>query len=101
MLNMFRKPKPKGYNYRPIYYDADKEQRTERQRVMEGATDEDAIKYRLRQGFKRGYSEESARSRRQATIRSNMRLFLIIVLLFVVAYIILAGNMSSLLKFLG
>jgi len=84
-----------------MYYDPQKEQLAERQRSMEGAEDEDALKYRLRQGFKRHYNEESAMARRQATIRSNVRLVMIILVLLLGAYVLLVGNMDSLIKLIG
>jgi uncharacterized membrane protein len=86
----FRTPKPKAFNYRPIYYDPVKEERDERNRRIE---QEMGVKQEQDTAFKPGIQRGSMRSyyqkNQQVKRASNIRLILIILFLLFVAYWIL------------
>jgi hypothetical protein len=86
----FRTPKPKAFNYRPIYYDPAKEEREERTRRLER---EMGVKQPSDTAYKPGIQRGSMRSyyqkNQQAKRASNIRLILIIIFLLFVAYWIL------------
>lgn len=98
MLSFFKRPKPRGYKYKPMYYDPLAEERAGRKRSMEGATDEDAIKYRIKSGFQRSYSAQSEQERRKQIRKSNMRIILVIITLVLAAYILVTRNFTSLVE---
>lgn len=48
----FKRPKPRQFNYRPLYYDPDQEEAEERRKIREGLSSSDP-KERLRAEFRR------------------------------------------------
>jgi len=98
MLSFFKRPKPRGYKYKPMYYDPIEEERDGRRRSMEGASDPEAIKYRIKSGFSSSYSAESEQVRKRNIRRSNFRIVLIILTLLLAAYILVTRNFTSLVE---
>ena len=91
LLNIFRTPKPRQFEYKPRYYDAEKEEREERIRMAQAreANDmsEEAMKARIQQGFKRnrGLVEGDRAFRRRYNRRSNRLVVAIVIVLTVFA----------------
>ncbi|MBP7679270.1 MAG: hypothetical protein KA096_02510 [Bacteroidales bacterium] len=55
----FRKPKPRQFNYKPLYYDPDTEEAMERKKIREGLQSSDPGE-RLRAQIRRRWRKESA-----------------------------------------
>jgi len=86
----FKLPKHKKFNYQPLYYDPEKEERAERKREIEielGVKREEGGNYKptIRRGSMRNYYRKNNKVRRQ----SNVRLVIIFVVLVLLAYLIL------------
>ncbi|MFB6258400.1 MAG: hypothetical protein ABEH38_06885 [Flavobacteriales bacterium] len=82
-LRFFKGGDPKGFSYRPRYYDPEKERR---QRVEEaksdqarGRIDEEGLRDRMRASWR-------AKEVRSETVKANLRLLIILMLLFVLIY---------------
>ncbi len=90
IIRFFRLPKHKQFNYQPLYYNPEKEEKEERKKRIEhelGIKREPSDSYRstIRRGSMRSYFHKNEKARKQ----SNIRLVLIILFLFFVAYLIL------------
>ena len=86
----FKLPGYKRFDYQPLYYDASKEQREERNKTIAselGIKPDDGTGYRP--GIKRGSMRAVKFSNKKVARKSNLRLFLIIIFLFFVAWLIL------------
>lgn len=86
----FRTPKPRKFNYRPLFYDPLKEEREERNRRIEkemGVQKDGNEGYRpgIQRGSMRAYYQKNQDIKRT----SNIRLILIIAFLLLVAYLII------------
>lgn len=92
---LFKIPKHKEFNYRPIYFDPEKEEREERIKRIKaemGVKDEDGKPYKpgIVRGQMRGqYRQHYTQSKRQ----SNVRLIVILLTLFALAYYIIYNNL--------
>jgi hypothetical protein len=92
-MNFFKLHKPLVYKYKPIYYDPKKEAMKERQKQMEegGKPAEDGS-YRptvLRRGAFREMADKNRNSRTADIKKSNVRLIIIILILFLIAYFLI------------
>jgi len=87
----FRLPQHKRFNYQPLYYDEEKEKREERIRAIEREMgikhDESDGKYMPSIG--RGSFSSMQTRRRKSQRYSNLRLVILIILLFFITYFIL------------
>ncbi len=86
----FKIPRHRQFNYQPLYYDPEKEEREERNREIKrelGIKDEEEGEYRptIRRGSMKAYFKGNKRARRN----SNLRLVLIIIFLLFLAYFLL------------
>ena len=89
MPRLFKLPKQKGFTYKPLYYDAEKEQREIRKREIEkelGLKDIGHYVPNITPGSMRSHSK---RTRKKVERTSNIRLIIIIILLLFLAYMIL------------
>ncbi len=83
-ITFFKTPRNKKYDYRPVYYDAKKEEREKRLKTAyeEGGDKyEQALRDRIQMRWKRG---SAARDKRA----SNQRLVIIMVVIFMLAYLV-------------
>lgn len=99
IFRIFKAPKHQQYDFKPRYYDPEKEElkeRLERLEEMKGSGPE-AIKARLSGGFRRGYAADNAYRRKQMR-RSNMLLIGIIVLLLLLTYFLLSVYLPSIVE---
>ena len=85
---LFKLPEHKRFNYQPLYYDPEKERKEERNREIErelGINKDEVYIPKIRHGsFRSHYRKEH-----KIKSISNIRLVLIIIILFFVAYLIL------------
>ncbi len=103
MIFKFTKvPKPRSFDYKPRFYDPEKEELENRfsraERIRRGGVE--GAKTRLKGSFRRNFSAESA-GRREQMRRSNYRLFMIIAVLLLLTYFLLNSNLPGLMKWLG
>lgn len=94
-------PKHRTFNYKPRFYDPKKE---ELDRIVSNAKkqagleqdDYEAMKSRIRSGFTRKTGKKAAP--RKAVIKSNLRIFFIIVFLLLLVMLILNSNISTIIE---
>jgi len=80
----FKRPKPRSFNYRPIYYDPVKEEAEERKKAR-NSTREGDLKEHMRAEIRRKWGVE----RSQAGIKSHMvRSFIYIIFAIFIIYIL-------------
>ena len=85
MISFFKTPKPRQFNYAPIFYDARKEALKEREQLIKqelGISDKDVPRVSLIKGRMRGYYKRTA----QDKAKSSLRLIVIMVILLLIAY---------------
>ncbi|MDR2885920.1 MAG: hypothetical protein LBU95_03965 [Rikenellaceae bacterium] len=92
-INFFRSAKPRGFNYKPRYFDPEKEAREERKREIlgepapaaeAGEQEEEPGDFIRRRGFRRnsmGISSRVAEKRKTSTIRAVIALVMLVALL--------------------
>jgi len=88
MITFFRTPRPKQFNYVPIFYDERKEALKEREQQIKqelGLTDEHEQRVSNIKGKFRGYYKRSVRLKS----KSNLRLVAIFILLCIIAYFLI------------
>lgn len=88
MISMFKTPKPRQFNYVPIYYDPRKEALKEREQLIKqelGIADENTPRISLIKGRMRGYYKRLA----NVKSKTNIRLIVIMIVLLLVAYFLL------------
>jgi len=101
MFSIFKRKNvtPRGFNYQPRYYDAEKEAREERvrERKADANTDSEATKARIARSFreKRGGQSKALKS---AALRSNMILIAIVIALCFFMYIFLQNHLPTLVE---
>lgn len=92
-MNFFKLHKPLVYKYKPIYYDPKKEAMKERQKQMDDAgkaTDDGSYRPTvLRKGAFRDIADKNRNSRASDIKKSNVRLIIIILILFLIAYFLI------------
>lgn len=99
LLRFFRVPKHQRYEYKPRYWDPQKEElqeRLDRINQIQGEGTE-AMKARISSGLKRGYRGDQ-RLRKQRAMRSNLILIGVIVLLVLLAYAMLTIYLPGLVE---
>ncbi len=99
IFSFFKMPKPKQFNFKPRYYDANKERINE---IMKRHSDDnksnpEAMKSRISQGFvRRGLAEKRYESNIRK--RSNRTLLIVFVALVLISYLLLSKYSSVLVK---
>lgn len=84
LFKFFHTPKPKGFNYKPIYFDPEQEEREKRKRKYAGEENApEVVGERMRDGFAR----QRAGKRNKSVLRSNLRLSAILIVLLVLTYL--------------
>ena len=92
---LFKVPKHKEFNYRPIYFDPEKEEREERIKRIKaemGVKDESG-ETKYKPGIVRGQMRGNYRQYRKARRQSNVRLIVILLTLFALAYYLIYNNL--------
>lgn len=93
-MKFFKIHKPLKYRYRPIYYDPKKEAQKEREKkaaleAESGKTDGTYEPKILKRGAFREIHDKSRHSIQRQKRQSNIRLIIIILLLFFIAYLLI------------
>ncbi len=87
-----KRPKHRKFDYRPRFYDEDKERLEEAVQQYKGEVKaEDKVKARISSGLRQRYRGDEA-LRRSSTKKSNMRILYILVILMIVTYLILSSS---------
>ncbi|MEL6718007.1 MAG: hypothetical protein AAFO82_01115 [Bacteroidota bacterium] len=99
-FRFFKTPNPQRFDYKPRFYDPEKEELMERVRNAEQQEEYDAesVKSRISGGFRRktgGYATDR-QFRSQQVKRSNFRLLIIVAFLFLMGYVLFSSNLTSL-----
>ncbi len=89
MTGMFRQRKPRQFSYKPVFYDQKKEKREERMKKWQAySKGSDVVDYVP--SIQKGSFKNNHRStRRNVHTKSNIRLFVIMILLAFLFYILL------------
>ncbi|MEG0796312.1 MAG: hypothetical protein RR397_07430 [Odoribacter sp.] len=104
MFLLFKKPEYRKFNLQPRYWDPEKEKREEREKRIRaelGLKDENDpympnIEGKFRQEYKKRKSERSG-----LNSSYSLRLFMILIMLFLAAFYVFIKNPEGLLKFFG
>ena len=104
MFELFKKPEYRKFNLKPRYWDPAKEERELREKRIKaelGLKDEDGQYIPNLQGqFRREYEKTKA-ARSSISPARTIRLFMILVLLFIAAFYVFIKNPEGLLKLFG
>lgn len=85
----FKVPEPKRFNYQPLYWDPEKEEREDRVRRIKAELGQEVTFSKKSSTITRGsFRQYSASSRRKAGRESNLRLVIIAAALLLLAYIL-------------
>ncbi|MBX2929355.1 MAG: hypothetical protein KF852_16085 [Saprospiraceae bacterium] len=89
LFNFLKTVKPIQFDFKPRYYDEEKEARAKRLKELEDrrSTDVEDIKERISNGFRRGADLSAMHDRRKQVMRSNIIVMALIVILALVAYL--------------
>jgi len=85
---LFKLSKPKQFNYRPLYYNQDKEELEERIRNIEAEVRAEQQGGEYSPRIRKGYMREKFTRGTKAKKDSNRRLLIIMVILAVLAYVL-------------
>ncbi len=99
IFSFFKSPKPKQFNFKPRYYDANKERLKEVLSRHENASesDPDAMKSRISMGFKaKGGFDRSYESKIRR--KSNRTLLLVLVVLVLLSFLLLSRYLPEIVK---
>jgi len=99
-FRFFKTPKPQRFDYKPRFYDPEKEELRDRLRSADQKEDysADNMKSRISGGFRRktgGYATDR-QFRSQQVKRSNFMLLAIIAFLIFTGYLLFSSNLTSL-----
>ena len=99
--SLFRPPKPLNFTYIPRHYDPEKEELYERIRAAKKDADDpiEGMKARIGKSYHQRLKERN-QSTRRAIRQSNTRVFVIIAVLFVLAYLFLTEYLPTIVSFL-
>lgn len=94
MFSFFKLYKPREYGYRPIYYDPKKE--AAKERLKQAAADaesasgeQEGFKSSIHRGSFRELADQNKRTRSSEVKKSNFRLVIIILILFLIMYFLI------------
>lgn len=104
MFELFKKPEYRRFNLKPRYWDPEKEERELREKRVKaelGLKDEEGPYIPNIQGqFRREYEKRKA-ARSSIASGRTLRLFMILILLFIAAFYVFIKNPESLLRWFG
>ena len=103
IFKFFHTPKPRQYTYKPQYYDQQKEELQERLRKIkdsEDLNDPEAAKIRISRSFRQKFRQDKKLRKKQAR-KSNIRLVMTIVILFLLSYLLLIKYFPNIEKLLS
>ena len=103
MSRMFERQDRRTFNLKPRYWDPEKEAREEREKRIKaelGLMDDENYTPHIRGEFRKEYNKRKA-SRSTITSSQTIRLFMILVLLFIVAFFVYIKNPEGIMRFFG
>ncbi len=102
LLKFFRVPKNQKYDYKPRFWDPQKEELQKRLEQIELAKKGgvDAAKSRIAGGFRKGYAS-NYQSRRTHVFRSNMILLGVVAVLLLLSYLFITKYLPQIAAALG
>ena len=104
MFELFKKPEYRRFNLKPRYWDPEKEEREAREKRIKaelGIKDDDGQYTPNIQGqFRREYEKRKA-ARSSISSARTIRLFMILLLLFIAAFYVFVKNPDGLLRLFG
>ena len=104
MFELFKKPEYRRFNLKPRYWDPEKEEREAREKRIKaelGIKDDDRQYIPNIQGqFRREYEKRKA-ARSSISSARTIRLFMILLLLFIAAFYVFVKNPDGLLRLFG
>ena len=104
MFLIFKKPEYRRFNLKPRYWDPAKEEREERERRVKaelGLKDDDKTYIpNIKEQFRQEYEKRKA-NRNGLNSNYALRLFMILTLLFIMAFYVFVKNPDGILRFLG
>ena len=104
MFGLFKKPEYRRFNLKPRYWDPEKEERELREKRIKaelGIKDDDDKYIPNIQGQFRQEFERRKRARNSIMPMRTIRLFMILILLFLAAFYLYIKNSESILQFFG
>ncbi|NJM16274.1 MAG: hypothetical protein HC896_13670 [Bacteroidales bacterium] len=87
--SLFKTPRHRQFNYQPVYYNPVKEELEQRTKKAKGEAG--SVKQGIQRGQMRGYFHHVASQKKQ----SNIRLVVILLALFLLAYYLLFNGLTS------
>lgn len=103
MFSLFKKPEYRKFNLKPRYWDPEKEAREEREKRIKaelGLKDDENYVPHVRGEFRREYEKrKTARSSMGST--QTLRLFMILILLFLAAFYVFIKNPDGIMRLFG
>jgi len=101
LLRFNKLPKHQHFEYKPRFWQPEKEELEERLKRIEavGTDDPEAMKGRISAGFRNRSYGNLGGYRRQQVVRSNVMLFAIVVGLLLIAFIMLTNYLPRLIQF--
>lgn len=91
----FKRPKPKQFDYRPLYYDKEKEEREQRKKEL-GITDSDDHMEQFRSQIHRKWRyERDARKKRTSDMRTVIYLIIVAFFIYLIFFTDLVHNFVS------
>lgn len=104
MFELFKKPEYRRFNMKPRYWDPEKEEREKREKRIKaelGIKDEDGQYIPHVEGqFRREYNKRKA-ARSSISSARTIRLFMILVMLFLAAFYLFIKNPDGIMRFFG
>ena len=99
--SLFRVPKHQQFDYKPMYYDPQKEELEERLQSLRELQKEDieGTKARIASGMRNSYQADQA-YRKQQVLRSNLILAGVVIMLLILGYMLLNVYLPQLNQFI-
>ncbi|HRF40160.1 MAG TPA: hypothetical protein PK198_15320 [Saprospiraceae bacterium] len=91
LFNFLKTTKPIQFDFKPRFYDEEKEGRQQRLKELEGLSEHDTegIKNRISGGFRRSTDMSALHLRRKMVLRSNLMVMALVMLLALGAFLLL------------
>jgi hypothetical protein len=83
-ITFYKRPKPRQFNYKPLYYDQEKEEAEERKKFREGLNSDDP-KERLRNEIRRRWKRDKAPAK---STTGFLRIFFFVMFIGYILYVV-------------
>lgn len=103
MFSLFTKPEYRKFNLKPRYWDPEKEARIEREKRIKselGIKDDDDYTPHIRGQFRKEFEKRKA-TRSSVGSAQTIRFFMILIMLFLIAFYIFVKNPEGIMNFFG